>query len=344
LGAHAEQPAPALFDAREEGPLADFAMDETAFRREPAKWQYEPPDAAPATETRELFTELERPRIAMLPVAFALILGLLIGFAGGYAFAGRADTGAPSTSAASSPSAPAAAPQPSTAQPQRSGRTWSEQAIAQPGAAPQAGRAGQSRSAAPPVPGDVPPAPETGSRPRTANVPPAPAPTATHGSLTVESTPKNAVVTVNGKWRGRTPVTIDDLSFGTHTIRIVQPGYTVARDVVTLSKAQPARTVTFRLQRPAAAAQPEAQAQPSRGAAPPRDKFSGSLFVASNPTGARVFIDGRPFGTAPARIPGIAIGSHVVRLELPDHRIWTTSTRVAAGQETRVTASLERIQ
>jgi len=34
----------------------------------------------------------------------------------------------------------------------------------------------------------------------------------------------------------------------------------------------------------------------------------------------------------------------VVRLELTDHRAWTTSTRVTAGEQARVTGSLERIR
>jgi hypothetical protein len=170
----------------------------------------------------------------------------------------------------------------------------------------------------------------------------------------VESTPKNAAVTVNGRWRGRTPVTIDDLAFGTHTVRIVQPGFSVAKQVITLSKADPSRTLTFQLQRPAAAAAarpPAPAARPSAAAsrsAPPASAsarpYLGSLYVASNPSGARVFVDGRPVGTAPLRVPEVPIGSHVIRLELPDHRIWTTSERVSAGQETRVTGSLERIQ
>jgi len=57
-----------------------------------------------------------------------------------------------------------------------------------------------------------------------------------------------------------------------------------------------------------------------------------------------VFLDGRPMGTTPARIPDIPIGAHAIRLELTDHRVWTSSTRVAAGQETRVTGSLEPIR
>ena len=66
--------------------------------------------------------------------------------------------------------------------------------------------------------------------------------------------------------------------------------------------------------------------------------------VASNPPGARVFVDGKPVGTAPVRVPEVPSGPHVIRLELPDHRIWSTSERVTPGQETRVAGSLERIQ
>jgi hypothetical protein len=49
-------------------------------------------------------------------------------------------------------------------------------------------------------------------------------------------------------------------------------------------------------------------------------------------------------GVTPLRLADVGIGSHVVRLELNDHRAWTTSTRVAAGEEARVTGSLERIR
>jgi hypothetical protein len=75
-----------------------------------------------------------------------------------------------------------------------------------------------------------------------------------------------------------------------------------------------------------------------------RSPFAGTIYVDSKPRGARVLIDGRSMGTTPASIPDIPIGSHVVRLELADHRVWTTATRVTAGEETRVTGSLERIR
>ena len=49
-------------------------------------------------------------------------------------------------------------------------------------------------------------------------------------------------------------------------------------------------------------------------------------------------------GVTPLRVPDVRIGTHVVRLELADHRWWSTTTRVTAGQEQRVTGSLEQIK
>jgi hypothetical protein len=146
---------------------------------------------------------------------------------------------------------------------------------------------------------------------------------------------------VNGRWRGRTPLTLDAVRFGAYNVRIVQPGFTPARQEFTLSAAQPSRDVSVRLERAA----PAPKAQAGRAAPPlPVAKMEGSIYVDSRPRGARVLVDGRPMGTTPARIPDVPIGSHVVRLELEDHRAFTESTRVAAGQETRVTGSLERIR
>jgi hypothetical protein len=170
--------------------------------------------------------------------------------------------------------------------------------------------------------------------------------------MTITSTPSRASVTLNGRWRGRTPVTVDGLKFGEYNVRAVLPGFAVGREDLTLSSSEPSRNVAIRLQRQAAAApgrqrpragtaardRAEQPARPALGTA-----FTGSVFVDSRPRGARVVIDGKVVGTTPARIPEVSIGSHVVRLELADHRAWTVATRVSAGEETRVTGSLERI-
>jgi hypothetical protein len=358
-----EQSAPTLFDPAEDESVADLALDdEVAMAADDStRWKYndvarEDPEsvthaegprpthavqrdyATPVIGRDDVTTTSERPRPAMLPMAFTLIVGLLLGFAIGYWVAGR-DTSAtpPQTSSAAAPPAEPVA----GGQPQGSGRAWSEQAVAPPKAvAPPAGEA-------PPVPGDAPPSASGGS--------PQGAPLPSTGRLIVRSTPSHAGITVNGKWLGRTPLTIDPLRFGPYTVRVVQPGFLAANENVTLSPREPARTLSIRLQRGNATspateseARPSGRATPGRVAPAPREaapsSFAGTIYVDSRPRGARVLIDGRPMGTTPASIPDIPIGSHVVRLELADHRVWTTSTRVAAGEQARVTGSLERIR
>jgi hypothetical protein len=154
-------------------------------------------------------------------------------------------------------------------------------------------------------------------------------------------------VTVNGKWRGRTPLTLDDLPLGPVAVRVVEPGYTPQTERVTLSSATPSRTLSFTLKRAAAAAaeRPAStrQTAPRPESAKP-ESFTGSIYVDSRPRGARVLLDGKFIGTTPMRIPDVRIGSHIIRLQLDDHSDWTSSTRVVSGEESRVTGSLERIR
>jgi hypothetical protein len=69
--------------------------------------------------------------------------------------------------------------------------------------------------------------------------------------------------------------------------------------------------------------------------------YTGSLFVDSRPRGATVFVDGTSIGQTPVTVPNVAIGAHVVRIEMTGKKPWTSSTRVAAGETARVTGSLE---
>jgi hypothetical protein len=86
-------------------------------------------------------------------------------------------------------------------------------------------------------------------------------------------------------------------------------------------------------------------ARPAREAAPAPaapERTSGSLIVDSRPTGVRVFVDGKLVGTTPLLLEDVAAGDHVVRLELDGFNSWTTSTKVAGGERTRVSGSLEQ--
>ncbi len=54
----------------------------------------------------------------------------------------------------------------------------------------------------------------------------------TTGTITVESTPGGAQVTVNGRYSGDTPLDLPDLAPGTYVIRIEYPGYLPAEQTV----------------------------------------------------------------------------------------------------------------
>ena len=69
---------------------------------------------------------------------------------------------------------------------------------------------------------------------------------------------------------------------------------------------------------------------------------SAELVVESRPQGATVLIDGRPVGTTPVTLGEVRVGSHAVRIERDGYRIWTAPVKVAAGEQNRVTASLEK--
>ena len=265
----------------------------------------------------------DRQRPAMLPLAVAVVLALLVGFAAGHAVGVRRANASSGSGAVADPQTGGTAAKTGESTP------FSEQAVTQP-----------QRRAVPPAGGDTP-----GSG--TAALPAAPRneatkPAPTSGRLVIRSTPSAANVTIDGRWRGRTPLTVSALRFGRHDIRIVRPGYAAAREDVTLSASAPERTLSFRLQRSNA---PAASPRTSNARPPAAPQiFTGSITVDSRPRGARVLLNGKAVGVTPLKIPDVRIGSHVIRLQLDDHRDWSTTTRVTAGQDSRVNGSLERIR
>ena len=174
----------------------------------------------------------------------------------------------------------------------------------------------------PPPPPPVAPAPSPSALPPSATTERAIAPS---GQLTIRSTPGGALVTVDGRFRGETPVVIRDLQLGGHTVQIARPGHVPWSDRITLTAASPRRTVTATL-------------QPGLDAV---GQTSGSLFVDSRPRGARVTIDGRLVGTTPFRMPGLTAGRHDVRLDLDGYRSVSMPVTVSATREARVAATLE---
>jgi hypothetical protein len=153
------------------------------------------------------------------------------------------------------------------------------------------------------------------------------------GRVIVRSTPPGALLVIDGRPHGQTPVAVNDLALGAHTVEVARSGYVPYKETVTLAAKNPSRTVTVRLQPGLGSGGGAAGPAPAAGA--------GSLYVDSRPRQARVLMDGRLIGTTPLRIPAVRAGTHAVRLELAGHHPFTTSVGVKAGEEARVTAALE---
>jgi hypothetical protein len=250
----------------------------------------------------------ERSPSAILPLGFALLIGAALGFAAGFGVgtSGRSP-GAGEDAAASA------------------AREFSEGAVdaevqlkpVTPPATPTmaAGLAADTGTA-----GTKPPAPVA--------APPI------VGSLLVRSTPPGARVLVDGRDRGRTPVTVGNLSRGAHSVRVIRDGYEPDEREVTVTSVQRAHSMTVRL----SPRRVEAASAVSRPAAP----SSAPLTVESRPAGAAVFLDGRLVGTTPLVVPAVAAGEHALHLDRDGYQRWSSAVRIITTERNRVTASLER--
>ena len=299
-----------------------------------------------------------RQRLEMLPLALVLGLGLVIGYAAGYVVGNReqpqlasevTDTQRPASPSQSGQSSPGAqAPTTGSSTP----RAATEQIVA-------TGKPSPPLASAPPSA-----APTTGIPPsRPASTPAAAPRAATAGRLVVTSNPAKASVTINGRWRGRTPLTIDPLRFGKYGVRVVQPGYEVAREQFALSADLASKTIDVALRpakkqasgeapKPRASSVADADVYSLAAAAETTahirgreaGRFDWRVVVDSRPQGATVFVDGKEVGVTPLRLDGQRVGSHHVQLVLTDHQTWTTTTKVEAQGVARVSGSLERIR
>ena len=166
------------------------------------------------------------PGSRVVPLASMLSVGLLVGFAVGYGVGTRN---------------PAPPPDATTAVRSKPGL----HPLRHRRAATTASRPCRLGTATTPQPSAAPPPVPTDAAPAA----PARRPAATTGRMVVESIPTRAGVMVNGRWRGRTPLAIEQLPFGQYSVRVVQPGYVTAEQDFRLSAGDPIETLSVRLQR-----------------------------------------------------------------------------------------------
>ena len=280
-------------------------------------------------------------RSAVWPLGVALVLGVSLGFAAGYEVASwQRQAGAePAGTEAPAPAASANAgssardftenavtrePGPAEAAAAGTGATLTPNAMSAPPAKVSEGTASPSRAVRPLPNPRVPPA---AARASVAAATPT-------GRLLIRSTPAGARVLLDGKDVGETPLTIRDLARGAHTVRLVRDGYVAEQRRVVISAGRPAQSITVELASDRPASPPPQTPRPGQSLA--------ALQVESRPAGASVFLDGQLVGKTPLELGEVSAGEHAVRLELDGYRRWSSSVRVAAGERSRVAASLDR--
>jgi hypothetical protein len=148
------------------------------------------------------------------------------------------------------------------------------------------------------------------------------------GRLVIRSQPSGALVTINGRVLGETPVVARGLSLGTHDVRVARPGHTPRNERVTLKVDAPVRTLSLTL---------EPGLEPSNAAL-------GSIDIDSRPRGARVLVDGRYVGLAPLRLADVRPGEHQITLELGGYRSAMGRVDVAAGRASALQVTLRSLQ
>jgi len=180
----------------------------------------------------------------------------------------------------------------------------------------------RSRAAALPGGEATPPVAEASPSPL-APTPETPAlPPGQAGVLRIESEPSGARVSVNGEARGRTPLRLSDLPFGSYRVQVEQRGYEAQAREVSLSAGAASGELRFVLARPAPPAQ-------------------GGADVVSTPPGASVSVDGRPVGTTPLTGLKLRPGKRRLEVALEGHETWTETVDVAAGETGRIEVRLE---
>jgi hypothetical protein len=118
------------------------------------------------------------------------------------------------------------------------------------------------------------------------------APAPATGTVIVNTEPAGAGVVIDGQAQGTTPMTAA-LSVGAHTIELSRDG---VRRTLTVNVTANSQITQF-VEMPKAAA------------------GGGDLQVRTDPSGAKVSVDGQLRGVTPLTIPGLAPGSHTVVLE-----------------------------
>ncbi len=147
----------------------------------------------------------------------------------------------------------------------------------------------------------------------------------TAGALYIISSPADATVTLDGLYKGKTPLTLNNLAPDTHIVQLDLPGYYDWKSSVDVPSGG-TKTVSATMN-------------------PMPVSSTGWIYVTSSPGGASVTLDGNAVGQTPGsgslKLNAVAVGDHTVALKLPGYKSYSTRTSVSSNTVSEVSAVLE---
>ena len=132
-----------------------------------------------------------------------------------------------------------------------------------------------------------------------------------NGTAVLESVPAGSQVIIDGQLAGTTPITTE-LPAGRHAVEFRRGNSSRTMEVVVVARGRVVQRMDWTA------------------------KPTGSLQVSSDPTGARVLVDGELRGATPLKLDGLAVGTHGVTLEGANGTVRRT-VKIAAGETAQVT-------
>ena len=109
-----------------------------------------------------------------------------------------------------------------------------------------------------------------------------------YGSIIVESNPSGATVLIDNVKKGSTPLELNNIEVGTRKLKLIKAGYVTINKGIIINEETPVNVSEVFILK------------------------TGNLSITSEPTGARVYINGAVKGKTPLKIPELTIGDYNV--------------------------------
>ncbi|MDD1701910.1 MAG: PEGA domain-containing protein [Methanoregula sp.] len=138
------------------------------------------------------------------------------------------------------------------------------------------------------------------------------------GSLDLSSVPDNASVTLNGNYKGSTPLTLSNLDPGTYQVNFSRFDYEKLTTTATVKSG--------------AVTEVKATLVPK----------TGTLVINTSPMGAQILLDGTSVGVSPLTQTGLAAGNHTINATLDGYEPAEWQVKVIADQSVTSETELEK--